>query len=620
MSNNTKKRINQDKKFKAIQDNHINKKVDTLYPKDHIKINNLENKVSSTQTWKNSKYLICPECKDNDKINNCIIRMSNNKIFLEECDNNHNIGNILLEDFRRYTNKFINETKIICQNCHIKELKFNNKFIKCNKCKKVFCQFCNEKHRNHNHTVINYDESNLLCDLHNENFLSYCKNCHKNLCFQCEVEHNEDHKLIKLINIIPKKGLKFDELEKSLKYFNQEIENFINILNKVKNNLNIYYNISKEIAYNFNNKNRNYQIVKSAKNIAEYNIEIVDEINKFKNNDRIDKFKFILKLYNNMTNQNTINNKEKNDNIKNLFNSRNEEMKNKISDDVNKTISFETSNENTNTIIKEENSESFISNLNSELYNNFNNFINLNENKISTKEIILKYNNNKNEEEISFLGDKFILNNIKKCELYYNGNKLDLQNSYNKEKYKFNNSLIEIKLKILSELTDMSYMFNDCFSLIEICDFDKIDTKKVTNMEFLFTSCKSLKNFPGISNWNTENVNNMKYMFGECYSLVHLPDISNWCTKNVVDMSYMFSDCKELEDVPNISKWDTSNVENMSGMFSGCTKLSKLIDLQKWDLKNVSNIIYMFKDCPSLPDKIIYSLNFNQSVNFYEYH
>ena len=68
-----------------------------------------------------------------------------------------------------------------------------------------------------------------------------------------------------------------------------------------------------------------------------------------------------------------------------------------------------------------------------------------------------------------------------------------------------------------------------------------------------------------------KTITNMSYLFGgdglfekSCDKLISLPDISKWDTQNVKDMSYMFSDCKSLISLPDISKWDTQNVINMS--------------------------------------------------------
>ena len=63
------------------------------------------------------------------------------------------------------------------------------------------------------------------------------------------------------------------------------------------------------------------------------------------------------------------------------------------------------------------------------------------------------------------------------------------------------------------------------------------------------------------------NCTNMSYMFYGCSSLKSLPDLSKWDTKNVTNMSYMFYRCSSLKSLPDISKWDTKNVTNMSNMF-----------------------------------------------------
>ena len=71
--------------------------------------------------------------------------------------------------------------------------------------------------------------------------------------------------------------------------------------------------------------------------------------------------------------------------------------------------------------------------------------------------------------------------------------------------------------------------------------------------------------------WKTINVTDMSYMFSECYSLKSLPDISNWDTTKVTNMSGMFYNCSSLESLPDISNWNTTNVTNMYGMFFCCS-------------------------------------------------
>ena len=47
----------------------------------------------------------------------------------------------------------------------------------------------------------------------------------------------------------------------------------------------------------------------------------------------------------------------------------------------------------------------------------------------------------------------------------------------------------------------------------------------------MLSDCSSLSSLPDISNWNTSNVTNMSYIFNNCKSLLSLPDISKWNTK-----------------------------------------------------------------------------------------
>ena len=73
------------------------------------------------------------------------------------------------------------------------------------------------------------------------------------------------------------------------------------------------------------------------------------------------------------------------------------------------------------------------------------------------------------------------------------------------------------------------------------------------------------------------NITNMSYMFYECLSLSSLPDISKWDTNNVTDMSSMFYGCSSLSSLPDISKWNTNNITDMSCMFYKCSSLLSLI-------------------------------------------
>jgi len=156
-----------------------------------------------------------------------------------------------------------------------------------------------------------------------------------------------------------------------------------------------------------------------------------------------------------------------------------------------------------------------------------------------------------------------------------------------------------IKMIFFQKIQNKSYMFEDCFYLTSILkkgknykkkssivfNYDKKYNNKyerslifdyVTNVSFMFSNCISLISLPDISKWNTNNVKNMSYMFSNCKSLISLPDISKWNINNVTNMSFMFYNCSSLISLPDISEWNTDNVNKMSFMFSNCNSLKSL--------------------------------------------
>ena len=74
---------------------------------------------------------------------------------------------------------------------------------------------------------------------------------------------------------------------------------------------------------------------------------------------------------------------------------------------------------------------------------------------------------------------------------------------------------------------------------------------------------------------------NMSYMFYNCRSLSSLPDISKWNANNFIFMRYMFSYCSSLSSLPDISKWNTNHSTDVSEMFDNCILLLNISNLQK---------------------------------------
>ena len=94
-----------------------------------------------------SKEIICPKCYEN-----ILIKINEYKINLFNCKNNHNIDNILLNEYDNIEK--IDISKIICDTCKIKNKSntYNNEFYRCNICKINICPLCKSNHNN-NHKM-----------------------------------------------------------------------------------------------------------------------------------------------------------------------------------------------------------------------------------------------------------------------------------------------------------------------------------------------------------------------------------------------------------------------------------------------------------------------------------
>ena len=143
-------------------------------------------------------------------------------------------------------------------------------------------------------------------------------------------------------------------------------------------------------------------------------------------------------------------------------------------------------------------------------------------------------------------------------------------------------------------VTDMSYMFRGC-KLLESLDVSHFNTSKVTNMESMFDGLTALTSLD-LSTFNTANVENMFAMFSDCSSLTSL-DVSNFNTAKVTDMSHMFR-CQALKSL-DLSSFDTSNVTGMEYMFYIAQALTSL-DLSSFNTAKVTNMGMMFCDCSNL--------------------
>ena len=121
------------------------------------------------------------------------------------------------------------------------------------------------------------------------------------------------------------------------------------------------------------------------------------------------------------------------------------------------------------------------------------------------------------QSHVRIFGSEFVKNNKNICKMIIDNKEYELEEKYNVKGN--NNKNLKIKLKGFSNVTNMSYMFSDCSSLLSLPDISKWNTSNIKNMNEIFYNCKSLSSLPDISQWNTSNVNDMSHMFCWCSSL-----------------------------------------------------------------------------------------------------
>ena len=249
--------------------------------------------------------------------------------------------------------------------------------------------------------------------------------------------------------------------------------------------------------------------------------------------------------------------------------------------------------------------------------------------QIIYNEIILTLAINKDDigQNIYFL-DNTNFKDYEKNRYHYHDNLKELNDDnttifINDEKYEFTKcfrpikeGIYSIRVKFNIHLTDCSYMFYYCYSLINI-DLTFFDSSKVTNMSYMFAFCINLMSLDLIC-LDTGNVTNMNYMFYFCQNLKNL-DLSYFNTQNVLNMSRMFSDCINLKEI-DLENFNTQNVKTMSHMFFLCKSLIDL-DLSFFDTKNVLDMSNMFYFCKSLRKLDLSTFNtknvFDMSKMFY---
>ena len=158
---------------------------------------------------------------------------------------------------------------------------------------------CKESHSSE-HYLINYDQKNYICERHGEFYHSYCYSCNMNMCTSCESMHQQ-HVIESFGTMMKDRNALIaanEKLRLEIEQTNKIISDIIVKLNKVKENLGIYYEIHKSIMTN-NNKFRNYEILFNINEFSNNSIN-KDLENIIKEKNFIHQINNIMNIYNKM--------------------------------------------------------------------------------------------------------------------------------------------------------------------------------------------------------------------------------------------------------------------------------------------------------------------------------
>lgn len=134
----------------------------------------------------------------------------------------------------------------------------------------------------------------------------------------------------------------------------------------------------------------------------------------------------------------------------------------------------------------------------------------------------------------------------------------------------------------------------------------KIHTIKPQSLKEMFYSEMNLKSVD-FSNFDTSDVTDMSGMFNQCYTLCSV-NLSNIDTNKVTDMNNMFAECFGLTAL-DISNLDIRQVSDMGSMFLYCMSL-KCLKIKNFGAHKDLNVSQIFHSCSELG-----SDNAGESVN-----
>lgn len=140
---------------------------------------------------------------------------------------------------------------------------------------------------------------------------------------------------------------------------------------------------------------------------------------------------------------------------------------------------------------------------------------------------------------------------------------------------------------ILPACAAMSSLFSGCSSLRSI---SRLDYGAVTNMSYWFNNCYSLEAI--VPQLNCTGVTTFASMFNGCMSLKTPPALSN--TGSVVTASSMFQGCTAMRTAPAM---DTRSIANWTMTFYNCRSLLRIPD---YNYAAATSLASTFQACSSI--------------------
>ena len=229
-----------------------------------------------------------------------------------------------------------------------------------------------------------------------------------------------------------------------------------------------------------------------------------------------------------------------------------------------------------------------------------------------------------NYKEENIFGSTFVKINNKNIDLIINGERKNLISTY-----KLKPGENKITLIIKNKLTDLSYMFYECFSLKNFEELKYLNTENVYDFSYIFSAGSAgeylvnkkdhhfFSDIDPLKTWNVSKGVNFEKLFDHCENLSNIEALKNWDVSNGTNFSDMFSGCKSLSDISPLEKWNVCNGIYFKGLFSWCYSLSDITALKNWNVSNCTSVSWMFLRCENISDiKALENWNVSKCKSF----